>query len=126
RLKLDLKPAVVIDAEKIAAWVRQLDAQEFARRAQASQALADLGPDAEAGLREALEKAKSPEARQRLELVLEGQEAEHRHQGNAVELLEMIGTQAARRLLGDLVHGASGARLTRAARSALDRLEKRP
>jgi RNA polymerase sigma factor (sigma-70 family) len=126
RLKLDLKPAVVIDAEKIAPWVRQLDAEEFARRAKASQALAELGPDAEAALREARELARSPEVRQRLEQVLEGQEAEHRRQGHAVEVLEMINTPAARRLLGDLAQGASGSRLTRAARTALDRLEKRP
>jgi RNA polymerase sigma factor (sigma-70 family) len=126
QLKLDFKPAVAIDAEKVAGWVRQLDADEFAQREKASQALADLGPDAETALREALEKAKSPEVRRHLERVLDGQEAEHRRLGHAVEVLEMIGTPAARCLLVDLAKGASRSRLTREARVALDRLEKRP
>ena len=38
----------------------------------------------------------------------------------------MIGTPAARRLLSDLAKGAGDARLTREARAALDRIEKRP
>jgi hypothetical protein len=126
RLKLDLKPAVVTDAQRVASWVRQLDSDEFARREKASQALADLGPAAETTLREALGKAKSSEVRRRLERVLDGQEAEHRRLGNAVEVLEMIGTPAARRLLADLAKGASSSRLTREARAALDRLDKRP
>jgi hypothetical protein len=126
QLKLDLKPAVVIDAEKVAGWVRQLDSDEFAQREKASQALADLGPAAETALREALEKARAPEVRRRVERVLDGQEAEHRRLGHALEVLEMIGTPAARSLLVDLAKGASGSRLTREAREALDRLEKRP
>jgi len=52
--------------------------------------------------------------------------AEHRRLGNAVEILEMVGTPAARRLLADLAKGDRGARLTRDARLALDRLGKRP
>jgi WD40 repeat protein len=126
RLKLDLKPAVVIDAEKIAGWVRQLDSDEFDQREKASQALADLGTAAEPTLREALEKAKSLEVRGRLARILEGQEGEHRRLGRALEVLEMIHTPAARGLLVDLAKGASDSRLTREARMALDRLEKRP
>jgi WD40 repeat protein len=126
RLKVDLKPAVVIDAAHIAGLVRQLEADEFALREKASQALADLGPAAEGILREALEKARSLEVRRRLEGLLNGQEAEHRRLRCAVEILEMIGTPAARSLLVDLEKGASGSRLTREARAALHRLEKRP
>jgi hypothetical protein len=126
RLKLYLKSAVVIDAEKIAPWVRQLESDEFAQREKASQALAGLGPAAETTLREALGKARSPEVRQRLERVLEELEAGHGRLGRAVEVLEMIGTPAARGLLADLAKGAHGARLTREARMALDRLDKRP
>jgi hypothetical protein len=126
RLKLDLKPAAVIDARKVANWVRQLDADEYARREQASQALAELGPAAETTLREALEKAQSPEVRRRLQRILEGQEREHRRLRHALEVLEMIGTAAARSLLVDLAKGARGSRLTREARLALDRLERRP
>ncbi len=126
RLKLDLKPAVVIGAEKIAAWVRQLDSDEFAQREKASQSLADLGTTAETTLCQALEKAKSLEVRRRLELVLEGQEREYRRLGHALEVLEMIHTPAARGLLLDLAKGAGDSRLTCEARMALDRLKKRP
>ncbi len=125
RLKLDIKPAV-IDAEKVAGWVRQLDSDKFAQRQKAGEALAGLGPAAEAPLREALGKAGSAEVKRRLGQLLQGQEAEHRRLGYAVEVLEMIGTPAARRLLADLAEGASGSRLTREARAALGRLEKRP
>src|SRR5439155_19809992 len=85
RLKLHLKPAVVMDAAKIASWVRQLDSDRFAQRQKASQALADLDPAAETPLREALAKARSPEVRRRLERVLNGQNAELRRLGYAVE-----------------------------------------
>jgi hypothetical protein len=76
-------------------------------------------------LREALEKTRSAEVRRRLTRVLRIQEAEHRRLGHAVEVLEMIGTKAARGLLEELAKGVSGARLTREARLALDRIEKR-
>jgi WD40 repeat protein len=125
RLKPHLTPAVAADAEQVAGWVRQLDVDEFAQREKASRALADLGPAAETPLREALARARSPEARRRLERVLDVQEAEHRRQGYAVEVLEMIGTKAARSLLAELAKGASGCRLTREARMALERLETR-
>lgn len=125
QLKHGLRPAVAIDTAKVTAWARQLDASEFAQREEASQALADLGPSAEAALRQALEKASSPEARQRLERALEAQEREQRRQGHALEVLEMIGTPAARNLLRNLAKGASGYKLTRNACMALDRLEAR-
>jgi hypothetical protein len=126
RLKLDLKPAAVIDAEKIAILIRQLDADDFAQREQASQALSDLGPAAETALRTALDKAQLPEAKRRLQRILEEQEGEHRRLRHALEVLEMIGTSAARSLLVDLATGANASRLTREARMALDRLERRP
>jgi WD40 repeat protein len=126
RLKIDLKPAGVIDADRIAAWVRQLDSDTFAQREKASQALAHLGPAAEKPLRDLLAKANSAEVRRRLQRVLGEYEAEHRRLGFALEILEMIGTRAARRLLADLAKGASSSRLTHEARLALDRLEQRP
>jgi WD40 repeat protein len=125
RLKLDLKPAAAIDPDKVADLVLQLDADDFAQREQASRALADLGPAAEAPLREVLEKTGSLEVRRRLERALNECEAQYRRMGHAVEVLEMIGTPAARSLLADLAKGAGGARLTRDARAALDRLEQR-
>jgi WD40 repeat protein len=125
RLKLKLTPAIAIDTAKVAAWVRQLDSDDFAERTKASEALARLGPDAEAALRGALAKAGTLEVKQRLDQILQQQEAQHRHLGYAVEVLEMIGTPPAGRLLTDLANGAGGSRLTRAARAALERLKKR-
>jgi hypothetical protein len=126
RLELKLTPAAAVDAEKVADLVRRLDAKEFSERAKANAALARLGPDAEAALRDALPKAATLEARRRIDGILKQQEATHRHRGRAVEVLEMIGTPAARRLLANLAKGASTSRLTRAAKVALDRLETTP
>ena len=95
-------------------------------REKASQALADPGPAAETPLRQALENAKSMEVKRRLESVLEALEPEHRRLGNALEVLEMIGTPTAQDLLRDLAKGAGDARLTRETRAALDRLERQP
>jgi WD40 repeat protein len=126
RLKLDLRPAPALDAARIADLVHQLDSEEFVQREQASRALADLGPAAERVLRAARAKAGSLEIKRRLEGILSGQESEHRRLARAVELVEMIGTLAARGLLADLAKGGSDARLTREARMALARLELRP
>jgi hypothetical protein len=125
RLKRDLAPAPAVDAENVAGLVRQLDSDEFAQREKATEALAGLGPPAEAALRAALGKARSADVRRRLGRVLREYEAEQRRLGHAVELLEMIGTKEARRLLVDLSKGVSGSRLTQAAQAALERLEKR-
>ena len=44
----------------------------------------------------------------------------------AVEVLELIGNDAARELLGALAKGVSEARLTREAQATLERLARRP
>ncbi len=124
RLRLDLELALVIDVDKIAARVHQLDSDEFAQREMTSQTLADLGPAAEAALCEALGKAGLAEVKRRLVQTLEAQEPEHRRLGHAVEVLEMIGTPMARRLLAELAKGARSSRLTRETRVSLDRLNK--
>ena len=41
-----------------------------------------------------------------------------------IEVLEHIGSEDARRLLGELSKGAEGAKLTRDAKAALDRLSR--
>ena len=56
----------------------------------------------------------------------DGQKAEHRRLGRAVETLETTAPRRGRRLLADLAKGASDSRQTREARAALDRLQKRP
>jgi hypothetical protein len=126
RLKFVLKPAGAVDLDKVTGWVRQLDAGEFAQREKASAELLRVGPAAAAALRDALGKSTSAEVKRRLEEILQGFAAEERRGDHALEMLEMIHTAEAKRLLGELAAGAAEARLTDAARAALDRIRKRP
>ena len=70
----------------------------------------------------------SAEVRRRVEGLLESQEPGGRQapqalrQVRAVEVLESAGTPEARQLLEALARGVAGARLTREARAALDRV----
>jgi WD40 repeat protein len=125
-LKAKLKPAVAVDAAKVAGWVPRLDSDAFAEREQATQALSDLGPGAEEALRDALKKTESAEIKARLGRLLQQCAEHHRRSGHAIEVLEMVGTPEAKRLLTDLARGASGAWVTREAAAALTRLQKRP
>jgi hypothetical protein len=84
-----------------------------------------MGPAAEPLLRETAERSKSAEVRARAQRLLATLEAERRCSSRAVEMLEMIGTPEARRLLSELARGASGAGLTRDAAAALERLRGR-
>jgi uncharacterized protein with WD repeat len=119
-----LKPLTAINETRFARWVRQLDSDMFAEREKASQALAELGPAAEPLLRETAEGTKSAEVRARVQRILSKLEAELRCSSRAVEMLEMIGTPQARRLLAELARGAAGSP-TRAAAAALERLTGR-
>jgi RNA polymerase sigma factor (sigma-70 family) len=124
-LKAELKPIAAHDAQKVAGLVRQLESDEFATRERATKELVGLGPGATPALAAALKASESPEVRTRLARVLDAYPAAlHRH-SLAVEVLEMIGTSAARELLTDLSRGESSAGLTREALAALKRLEKR-
>jgi RNA polymerase sigma factor (sigma-70 family) len=120
-----MKPLKAISKTRFAALIRQLDSDAFAEREEASRALAELGPGAEPLLREAARKAASAEVRVRVLRILGGLDADLRRSGRAVEMLEMIGTPQARRMLGELARGAAGAGLTRDAAAALGRLRGR-
>ncbi len=109
--------------------VAQLDSEEFGQREAASRELAAMGESIKETLRSALTKAESAEARRRLKDLLGklqgGPTADDLRQLRAVHALELCGTAQARQLLRTLAGGASGARLTRDARAALERLEKK-
>jgi RNA polymerase sigma factor (sigma-70 family) len=117
------------DAARVRRLVAQLDSEEFRQREAASRELAAMGELIEATLRSALTKADSAEARRRLKDLLGrlqgGQTADNLRQLRTVHALELCGTAEARQLLRTLAGGASGARLTRDARTALERLEKK-
>jgi hypothetical protein len=81
---------------------------------------------AEPALREALKKGPSAELKRRVEALLERlddvESAPERLQAfRAVEVLERIGSPAARKVLEELAKGAPHARLTREARASLQR-----
>jgi RNA polymerase sigma factor (sigma-70 family) len=94
------KPAV--DGDRVRRRLADLDSGEFEKREAASRELAGLGAAVEPEVRAALAKAPSPEARRRLEALLEGMKPELSpevlRQDRAVRVLELIGTPEALRL----------------------------
>lgn len=128
-LRQHLKPVEVVDEKRVAQWIADLDADAFAVREKATEELRKLGELAEPALRKMLEARPSPEMRRRLQELLDevGQRqwrptAEDLRQLRTIEVLERLGTPEARRLLETLARGAEGARQTREARAALQRL----
>jgi hypothetical protein len=117
------------DAVRVRRLVAQLDSEEFRQREAASRELAAMGELIEATLRSALTKAESAEVRRRLKDLLDKLKgtptADDLRQLRAIHALELCCTAEARQLLRTLAGGASGARLTRDARTALERLEKK-
>jgi RNA polymerase sigma factor (sigma-70 family) len=127
-----LRPVAPLDASRRRQeerWLADLDSDTFAVRKRAAQELEGLGDLAEPALREALRGRPTPEGRRQMESILEGStgwSTPRLRVARAVMALESAGTPAARHLLQEAASGAPGALLTRQARAALDRLEKRP
>jgi WD40 repeat protein len=115
------------DAARMDRLIRELDGDEFEVRERAQKELAAVGAAAEDRLRKALRTASSPELRRRLQRLLaplrEGAVATQRLRAvRAVEVLEHVGTPAARRLLEELAAGASDPRVVLEIRDGLRRL----
>jgi RNA polymerase sigma factor (sigma-70 family) len=115
--------------EKVARLLPDLDREEFAVRQKAASELEKLGPTAEPVLRQALRGDLSPEARRRLESLLDSiegaGEAERLRDVRATEVLGHAGTPDARRLLEAWAGGEPGARRTREAKATLEGLDRR-
>ena len=131
-LKQRLRLAPAADADRLARLLRDLDAEEFAAREQATRELRWLGEEARPMLeRERDRPGTAPEARRRLDglLAVSAVPAGERLQElRAVEVLERIGDAEARRLLEALARGepearAAAWRLARRAEKSLDRPE---
>jgi WD40 repeat protein len=96
-------------AAQLARLIADLDADAFKVRERATRELAELGPDAVEALRKALDADPSAEVKERIEGLLKqadkvkGGAAEHLRALRAVEVLERIGTPAARDLLRELM-----------------------
>jgi hypothetical protein len=106
--------------------VEELNSGKFAVRDRAEAELGRLGEAAGPALRKALEGRPAEELRRRVLKLIERLEAvptaERLREVRAVEVLERIGTAEARGVLKGLAGGAPGARLTREAQAALERL----
>jgi WD40 repeat protein len=120
-----LKPAAPIDTKGIDAWLRDLDSDDFAVRERATRELERLGEQAVPALERFLTGKPSLEARRRVERVVgksSDRTREHLRRIRALEALERIGNDDARRLLEALAKGATDAWLTREARASLGRM----
>jgi RNA polymerase sigma factor (sigma-70 family) len=129
-LKDHVRPAEPADPQRVARLVADLDDNSFEVRQKATVELEQFGDLAETELRKVLQAGPSLEVQQRVERLLQklsGQTAggEMLRELRAVELLESIGGSEARQVLEVLAKGATGARLTKDAQSALDRMARR-
>jgi WD40 repeat protein len=126
-----LRPAPAVTPKEVARWIGDLDSPEFEVRESAEARLAARGWAAEPALRAALTDRPGAEVKQRVERVLESlgrrlpPGAEVRPL-RAVDVLERVGDDAARKLLQALADGAAGELLTEHAKEALARSEARP
>jgi WD domain, G-beta repeat len=120
-----LKPAPDADKERVAQLLADLESKEFKTRERASHELEKLGDIAAPAVQRALQEKVPLETRRRLELLLQKLEGaslppDTLRQVRAVEVLQGIGTNAAREVLEHLAtQGAADARLTRDAKAAL-------
>lgn len=124
-----LEPAKLRPAARVARLLADLDSDDFTVREAATRKLAKMAEIA----RPALERARpsaSPEARRRITTVLRRgtysvPSGQVLRSVRAVMVLEQAGTPAARNLLRTLAGGVPEARLTREAKTALERLGRR-
>jgi WD40 repeat protein len=132
-LRERVRPVATAEEGRLARLIADLDSDRFEVRRQAAVELEKLGDAAAEACRKALDGQPSAEARRVLQAFLEKQDREEwappperLRALRALEALEGAGTAPARQALVELARGAPGARLTREARAALDRLARRP
>ena len=125
-----LRPALAINTAIVKRRLAALDSDRFAEREAATAELAELGEEAEPLLRAALDKRPSAEVQRRLKQLLAerveggGGPADWRR-SRGLEALERAGSPEAVRLVRALAGGKREARLTKEARAALQRLQRR-
>ncbi len=120
-----LVPVRAPDAGRIRRLLAELDSDQFRVRERAEAELLKLGDKAEPALRQILREKQSLEAHRRVERILNRLESTVTSGDvlrgiRCVEVLEQMGTQAARQILKRLADGAES-RLTREAKAALRR-----
>jgi hypothetical protein len=127
-LKEHLRPSSPATAEQekaIAHAIADLDSETFETREKAMSELEKFADMALPALRRAQKEPTSPEGGRRVKRLLSRIDGAARQDLRAVEVLERIATPEARGILEALAQGAPEARLTREAKAALIRLERR-
>jgi WD40 repeat protein len=129
-LKTRLRPVPAPDPQKLAHLLKNLRSERFAAREKAMTELARLGELAEPALRKAAGEGAPLEFRRRVEQLLDKLQGtitqpEQLRALRAIEVLEHVGTGAARDVLRKLATGAPGSRVTQEAKSSIQRLERR-
>jgi RNA polymerase sigma factor (sigma-70 family) len=128
-LKDRLRPEPAAEPGRIAAWIRQLDSDEFAARDEASRQLEKQGLAAASALRQALAGNPGPEGRRRLQGLQEKLEPSGSpalvRVLRCLSVLEMIGTPEARPVLEGLARHGAGGWLEDEAKGSLERLASR-
>jgi hypothetical protein len=128
-----LRPVARAEEKRLGRLIADLGSEQFAVRDKARAELEKFGEAALHALRTALAAKPVLDTRRRLEQLIDKQEREDWAPSperlrtlRALEVLERAGTPEARRVLEALTRGAPGARLTREAQAAQERLSGRP
>jgi hypothetical protein len=128
-LKERLRPEPAAEPRQLAAWIRQLDSEEFAIREEASRQLEKQGLAAAAALRRALAADPAPEVRRRIKELLEKLDPSRSPTMlrvlRSLSALEMVGTPEARQLVEELARRDAGGWLEEEAKESLGRLSAR-
>jgi hypothetical protein len=117
------------DPARLKRLIADLDSDTLAIREQTARALLAIGSDAIAPLRKALENNPSPEQKRRIKTLLKRlpeQSSEHVRSLRALEVLERIGSPAAKDLLRELARKQLPEEVQDDIRNSLQRLESKP
>jgi RNA polymerase sigma factor (sigma-70 family) len=132
-LRQKLRPVAQPDERAINRWIEDLKSDKAAVRQRAEHELEKYGELAEPALRRVLASKPTLDLHRRAEGLLDGIEQQRKsppptvvREIRAVQVLERVASADARRLLEELSQGAAGARLTKEAKAALERLNNAP
>ncbi len=128
-LREHLKPAAPLDAKQLARLLDDLEDARFPMRQKTAAELAALHDRIADALRKRLMTTNSAAARRAINVLLKKLDGWVAHpdrlrEVRAVEILERIGTPAARKLLEEWAAGDSSALMTREARRALEHVSR--
>jgi hypothetical protein len=124
-LRHKLRPVRSAEPAQLNALLARLDAEKFEEREKAFEELVELADAAEPRLRLALGEGLGLEVKRRVERALERIELDRLRAERAVEVLEIIGNDEARKVLRELAGGMRGATRTEHAAGAMERATRR-